>query len=108
MKLCKETVYEGKQSFCRAGNGITQKSSTEVRAYIDFLHVIDNQQTLFELSHRLEPRAWRTAVVAALCQSDYAKKQSVSVHHLTLRTLLAATGGSHLRQGDAAKEDIFC
>uniref|UniRef100_A0A3B3DX42 Rap guanine nucleotide exchange factor 5 n=1 Tax=Oryzias melastigma TaxID=30732 RepID=A0A3B3DX42_ORYME len=38
-------------------NGITQKSSSEVRAYIDCLHVIDNQQTLFELSHRLEPRA---------------------------------------------------
>uniref|UniRef100_A0A3B3V482 Rap guanine nucleotide exchange factor 5-like n=1 Tax=Poecilia latipinna TaxID=48699 RepID=A0A3B3V482_9TELE len=26
-------------------------------AYTDYLHVIDNQQTLFELSHRLEPRA---------------------------------------------------
>uniref|UniRef100_A0A8D0CPA9 Rap guanine nucleotide exchange factor 5 n=1 Tax=Sander lucioperca TaxID=283035 RepID=A0A8D0CPA9_SANLU len=33
------------------------KSSSEVRAYIDYLHIIDNQQTLFELSHRLEPRA---------------------------------------------------
>ncbi|XP_008430691.1 rap guanine nucleotide exchange factor 5-like [Poecilia reticulata] len=39
------------------GNGIAQKSSSEVRAYTDYLHVIDNQQTLFELSHRLEPRA---------------------------------------------------
>ncbi|KAM9722925.1 rap guanine nucleotide exchange factor 5b isoform 2-T2 [Menidia menidia] len=39
------------------GNGITQKSSSEVRAYINYLHIIDNQQTLFELSHRLEPRA---------------------------------------------------
>ncbi|XP_070822898.1 rap guanine nucleotide exchange factor 5-like [Chaetodon trifascialis] len=39
------------------GNGITQKSSSEVRAYIDYLHIVDNQQTLFELSHRLEPRA---------------------------------------------------
>lgn len=39
------------------GNGIAQKSGAEVRAYIDYLHVIDNQQTLFELSHRLEPRA---------------------------------------------------
>ncbi|KAK2844447.1 hypothetical protein Q5P01_011106 [Channa striata] len=38
------------------GNGITQKSSSEVRAYTDHLHIIDNQQTLFELSHRLEPR----------------------------------------------------
>uniref|UniRef100_A0A672GEA3 Rap guanine nucleotide exchange factor 5 n=1 Tax=Salarias fasciatus TaxID=181472 RepID=A0A672GEA3_SALFA len=39
------------------GNTITQKSSSEVRAYIDYLHIIDNQQTLFDLSHRLEPRA---------------------------------------------------
>ncbi|XP_051263771.1 rap guanine nucleotide exchange factor 5-like isoform X1 [Dicentrarchus labrax] len=39
------------------GNGITQKSSSDVRAYIDYLHIIDNQQTLFDLSHRLEPRA---------------------------------------------------
>lgn len=39
------------------GNGITQKSSSEVRAYIDYLHIIDNQQTLFELSQRLEPRS---------------------------------------------------
>uniref|UniRef100_A0A4W6D3M5 Rap guanine nucleotide exchange factor 5 n=1 Tax=Lates calcarifer TaxID=8187 RepID=A0A4W6D3M5_LATCA len=29
---------------------------SEVRAYTDYLHIIDNQQTLFELSHRLEPR----------------------------------------------------
>uniref|UniRef100_A0A3P8UX31 Rap guanine nucleotide exchange factor 5-like n=1 Tax=Cynoglossus semilaevis TaxID=244447 RepID=A0A3P8UX31_CYNSE len=29
----------------------------DVRAYVDYLHIIDNQQTLFELSHRLEPRA---------------------------------------------------
>uniref|UniRef100_A0A672KMJ8 Rap guanine nucleotide exchange factor 5-like n=1 Tax=Sinocyclocheilus grahami TaxID=75366 RepID=A0A672KMJ8_SINGR len=28
----------------------------EVRTYINYLHVIDNQQALFELSHRLEPR----------------------------------------------------
>ncbi|XP_057691211.1 rap guanine nucleotide exchange factor 5-like [Corythoichthys intestinalis] len=38
------------------GNGIRPKSSAEVRAYMDNLHIIDNQQTLFELSHRLEPR----------------------------------------------------
>ncbi|XP_061919085.1 rap guanine nucleotide exchange factor 5-like isoform X1 [Entelurus aequoreus] len=38
------------------GNSITQKSSTDVRAYMDYLHIIDNQQTLFELSQRLEPR----------------------------------------------------
>ncbi|XP_034554400.1 rap guanine nucleotide exchange factor 5-like [Notolabrus celidotus] len=39
------------------GNGITQKSSQDVRAHIDYLHIIDNQETLFELSQRLEPRA---------------------------------------------------
>ncbi|XP_058504653.1 rap guanine nucleotide exchange factor 5-like isoform X1 [Solea solea] len=38
------------------GNGIIQKSSPEVRSYIDYLHIIDSQQTLFDLSHRLEPR----------------------------------------------------
>lgn len=43
--------------FFPSGNDIAQKSSPEVQAYIDYLHIIDNQQTLFELSHRLEPRA---------------------------------------------------
>ncbi|KAM8827062.1 rap guanine nucleotide exchange factor 5-like isoform 1-T1 [Synchiropus picturatus] len=38
------------------GNCVTQKSSAEARSYIDHLHIIDNQQTLFELSNRLEPR----------------------------------------------------
>ncbi|XP_035387006.1 rap guanine nucleotide exchange factor 5b isoform X4 [Electrophorus electricus] len=38
------------------GNMLTQKESAEVRAYINYLHIIDNQQTLFELSHRLEPK----------------------------------------------------
>uniref|UniRef100_A0A3B3WBJ2 Rap guanine nucleotide exchange factor 5 n=1 Tax=Poecilia mexicana TaxID=48701 RepID=A0A3B3WBJ2_9TELE len=31
--------------------------SDRLSSYTDYLHVIDNQQTLFELSHRLEPRA---------------------------------------------------
>uniref|UniRef100_A0A8C9V327 Rap guanine nucleotide exchange factor 5 n=1 Tax=Scleropages formosus TaxID=113540 RepID=A0A8C9V327_SCLFO len=31
--------------------------SPEVRSCVHYLHVIDNQQVLFELSHRLEPRA---------------------------------------------------
>ncbi|XP_026140147.1 rap guanine nucleotide exchange factor 5b isoform X2 [Carassius auratus] len=38
------------------GNMLSQKDSVEVRTYINYLHIIDNQQTLFELSHRLEPR----------------------------------------------------
>ncbi|KAL4629741.1 rap guanine nucleotide exchange factor 5 isoform X2 [Arapaima gigas] len=39
------------------GNEVTQKDSPEVRSCVHYLHVIDNQQVLFELSHRLEPRA---------------------------------------------------
>ncbi|XP_030639134.1 rap guanine nucleotide exchange factor 5b [Chanos chanos] len=39
-----------------AGSMLSQKESPEVRAYVRYLHVIDSQQTLFELSHRLEPR----------------------------------------------------
>ncbi|XP_051575019.1 rap guanine nucleotide exchange factor 5-like [Myxocyprinus asiaticus] len=38
------------------GYMLCQKDSVEVRMYINYLHIIDNQQTLFELSHRLEPR----------------------------------------------------
>ncbi|KAI1886192.1 hypothetical protein AGOR_G00211460 [Albula goreensis] len=38
------------------GNEVAQKDSQDVRTYVHHLHVIDNQQTLFELSHRLEPR----------------------------------------------------
>uniref|UniRef100_A0A672HE80 Rap guanine nucleotide exchange factor (GEF) 5a n=1 Tax=Salarias fasciatus TaxID=181472 RepID=A0A672HE80_SALFA len=34
-----------------------QPGESEVRASVHYLHIIDNQQTLFELSHKLEPRA---------------------------------------------------
>uniref|UniRef100_UPI00398EF31E rap guanine nucleotide exchange factor 5 n=1 Tax=Pristiophorus japonicus TaxID=55135 RepID=UPI00398EF31E len=34
----------------------TQKDHQDVKTYVHHLHVIDNQQTLFQLSHRLEPR----------------------------------------------------
>uniref|UniRef100_A0A3Q3GQN3 Rap guanine nucleotide exchange factor (GEF) 5a n=1 Tax=Labrus bergylta TaxID=56723 RepID=A0A3Q3GQN3_9LABR len=34
-----------------------QPGDVEVRASVHYLHIIDNQQTLFELSHKLEPRA---------------------------------------------------
>uniref|UniRef100_A0A671MH59 Rap guanine nucleotide exchange factor (GEF) 5a n=1 Tax=Sinocyclocheilus anshuiensis TaxID=1608454 RepID=A0A671MH59_9TELE len=37
-------------------NDCFKHDSVEVRTYINYLHVIDNQQALFELSHRLEPR----------------------------------------------------
>lgn len=39
------------------GNEITGGDSAEVRACVHCLHIIDNQQTLFDLSHKLEPRA---------------------------------------------------
>ncbi|XP_053322087.1 rap guanine nucleotide exchange factor 5 [Spea bombifrons] len=46
--------------YCRNnqfGNDIPQKERLEAKFYTHHLHVIDNQQTLFELSHRIEPRA---------------------------------------------------
>ncbi|KAM9386327.1 rap guanine nucleotide exchange factor 5 [Pholidichthys leucotaenia] len=39
------------------GNEVIGVDSAEVRASVNYLHIIDNQQTLFELSHKLEPRA---------------------------------------------------
>ncbi|KFP74192.1 Rap guanine nucleotide exchange factor 5, partial [Apaloderma vittatum] len=38
------------------GNEVTSKEHHELKPYIHHLHVIDNQQALFELSHRIEPR----------------------------------------------------
>ncbi|XP_023680035.1 rap guanine nucleotide exchange factor 5-like [Paramormyrops kingsleyae] len=38
------------------GNEVSPKDNAETRSYINYLHIIDNQQTLFDLSHRLEPR----------------------------------------------------
>uniref|UniRef100_A0A1A7XZ87 Rap guanine nucleotide exchange factor (GEF) 5 n=1 Tax=Iconisemion striatum TaxID=60296 RepID=A0A1A7XZ87_9TELE len=39
------------------GNEVIGVDSAEVMASVHCLHIIDNQQTLFELSHKLEPRA---------------------------------------------------
>ncbi|XP_033493564.1 rap guanine nucleotide exchange factor (GEF) 5a [Epinephelus lanceolatus] len=39
------------------GNEVIGVDSAELRASVQYLHIIDNQQTLFELSHKLEPRA---------------------------------------------------
>ncbi|KAK7139514.1 hypothetical protein R3I93_016600 [Phoxinus phoxinus] len=41
----------------QTGNELSPCDSAEVRSSVHYLHIIDNQQTLFELSHRLEPRA---------------------------------------------------
>ncbi|NXI70704.1 RPGF5 factor, partial [Anseranas semipalmata] len=38
------------------GNEVPSKEHHELKPYIHHLHVIDNQQALFELSHRIEPR----------------------------------------------------
>ncbi|NXI33343.1 RPGF5 factor, partial [Sterrhoptilus dennistouni] len=39
------------------GNEVPSKEHHELKPYVHYLHVIDNQQALFELSHRIEPRA---------------------------------------------------
>ncbi|XP_016370241.1 rap guanine nucleotide exchange factor 5-like [Sinocyclocheilus rhinocerous] len=38
------------------GNELSACDGPEVRSSVHYLHIIDNQQTLFQLSHRLEPR----------------------------------------------------
>uniref|UniRef100_A0A8C2HIP6 Rap guanine nucleotide exchange factor (GEF) 5a n=1 Tax=Cyprinus carpio TaxID=7962 RepID=A0A8C2HIP6_CYPCA len=40
----------------RSVRSLSPCDSPEVRSSVHYLHIIDNQQTLFELSHRLEPR----------------------------------------------------
>ncbi|XP_043088942.1 rap guanine nucleotide exchange factor 5 isoform X2 [Puntigrus tetrazona] len=40
----------------QTGSELSPSDSPEVRSSVHYLHIIDNQQTLFELSHRLEPR----------------------------------------------------
>ncbi|XP_044243002.3 rap guanine nucleotide exchange factor 5 isoform X1 [Ursus arctos] len=45
---------------CRAnqfGGDVSPKEHQELKAYVTHLYVIDSQQALFELSHRIEPRA---------------------------------------------------
>ncbi|XP_029138948.1 rap guanine nucleotide exchange factor 5 isoform X2 [Protobothrops mucrosquamatus] len=38
------------------GNDIPSKEHEELKSYVHHLRIIDNQQMLFELSHRIEPR----------------------------------------------------
>nr|XP_060638087.1 rap guanine nucleotide exchange factor 5 [Anolis sagrei ordinatus] len=38
------------------GNEVPAKEHQELKSYVHHLHIIDNQQMLFELSHRIEPR----------------------------------------------------
>lgn len=39
------------------GSDMSPKEQQELKSYVNHLYVIDSQQVLFELSHRLEPRA---------------------------------------------------
>lgn len=39
------------------GGDVSPKENHELKAYVHHLYVIDSQQALFELSHRIEPRA---------------------------------------------------
>ncbi|XP_038623493.1 rap guanine nucleotide exchange factor 5 isoform X1 [Tachyglossus aculeatus] len=39
------------------GGEVPSKDHQELKSYVHHLHIIDNQQALFELSHRIEPRA---------------------------------------------------
>ncbi|XP_031213267.1 rap guanine nucleotide exchange factor 5 isoform X1 [Mastomys coucha] len=39
------------------GSDMSPKEQPELKSYVNHLYVIDSQQALFELSHRLEPRA---------------------------------------------------
>nr|XP_056713505.1 rap guanine nucleotide exchange factor 5 [Euleptes europaea] len=38
------------------GSEVAPKEHVELKSYVHHLHIIDNQQMLFELSHRIEPR----------------------------------------------------
>ncbi|KAI6074589.1 Rap guanine nucleotide exchange factor 5 [Aix galericulata] len=44
------------------GNEVPSKEHHELKPYVHHLHVIDNQQALFELSHRIEPRVAKNTV----------------------------------------------
>lgn len=41
----------------KTGGDVSPKEHQELKAYVTHLYVIDSQQALFELSHRIEPRA---------------------------------------------------
>lgn len=38
------------------GGDMSPKEHQELKSYVHHLYVIDSQQALFELSHRIEPR----------------------------------------------------
>ncbi|XP_067405332.1 rap guanine nucleotide exchange factor 4 [Emydura macquarii macquarii] len=59
MRMIANTVRTVK--FCRSQSfspdaALTNKNHQDVRSYVRQLHVIDNQRTLSQMSHRLEPR----------------------------------------------------
>ena len=42
--------------FPNIGGDVSPKEHPELKSYVHHLYVIVSQQTLFELSHRIEPR----------------------------------------------------
>lgn len=51
------TLIFGFSSKILIGSDMSPKEHQELKSYVTHLYVIDSQQALFELSHRLEPRA---------------------------------------------------
>lgn len=43
-------------SLQKLGGDMSPKEHQELKSYVNHLYVIDSQQALFELSHRIEPR----------------------------------------------------
>lgn len=53
-------------SFPKIGGDISPKEHPELKSYVHHLCVIDSQQALFALSHRIEPRVWAPPRLATL------------------------------------------
>lgn len=54
----------------KIGSDVSPKEQQELKSYVNHLYVIDSQQALFELSHRLEPRAWAVPMhLPCICNS---------------------------------------
>uniref|UniRef100_A0A803TUH6 Rap guanine nucleotide exchange factor 5 n=1 Tax=Anolis carolinensis TaxID=28377 RepID=A0A803TUH6_ANOCA len=57
LHMIADTVRSLRHCRCNQfGNEVPAKEHQELKSYVHHLHIIDNQQMLFELSHRIEPR----------------------------------------------------
>uniref|UniRef100_F7BJU7 Rap guanine nucleotide exchange factor 5 n=1 Tax=Ornithorhynchus anatinus TaxID=9258 RepID=F7BJU7_ORNAN len=54
---CNDTVRSLRHCRNNQFGEVSSKDHQELKSYVHHLHIIDNQQALFELSHRIEPRA---------------------------------------------------